>query len=152
MKLRSGVQSRLLCDYFWSYMCNIFISVLCRFYLQPDMRCGLLRFTDELVRIYSVPGTGLRPTVDRLIAPWAAIESSWQRPPGMLRSECPEPNPGNILLSPAPGEQFDLTVQLADQLLNYVYDTVYLDVDPGDSGVPGALLQFNGLQFGIRER
>ncbi len=117
------------------------------------MRCGLLNFTNELATlIYSVPGTGLRPTVDRLIVPWAAIESSWQQPPGTKRSECPESDPGNILLSPAPGEQFDLTVQLADQLLNFVFDTVYLEVDPGESGVPGALLQFNGLQFGIRER
>lgn len=43
-------------------------------------------------------------------------------------SVCFSSDAGNLLLSPAPGEMFDLTVQLADQLLNYITGTVYLEV------------------------
>ena len=121
------------------------------------MRCGLLSFADELDDIYSIPGTGLRPIVADLIAPWAAITADWTRPPEFERLQCPEPDPGNLVLSPAPGEEFDLTVQLANQLLNFAYDTVYLVVEtppdgPTPSPAPGALLQFNGLQYGIGDR
>ena len=112
------------------------------------MRCGLLNLTSELSFTYALPGTGLRPTIDKLIAPWSAIDTNYLKPPEVLRSQCPEPNPGNLVLSPAPGEQFDLTVQLADQLLNFVSDTVYVTVEEP----PGALIQLNGLQFGISER
>jgi hypothetical protein len=114
------------------------------------MRCGLLNLTTELSYIYGVPGTGIRPTVDKLIVPWAGIETTWQLPPQRNRKLCPEPDPGNLVLSPAPGEQFDLTIQLGDQLLNYVFDTIYFVVE--NNSYPGVLVQFNGLQYGIGER
>ena len=117
------------------------------------MTCGLVELAKELDTTYSVPGTGLRPTIDKLITPWGAVGANSDLPPGQARSECPEPDPGNLVLSPAPGEQFDLTVQLADQILNYVFDTVFVLVDFSfTDAVPGALLQFNGLQFGVGDR
>ena len=74
-------------------------------------------------------------------------------PPGESRQQCPEPDPGNLVLSPAPGEQFDISILLADQLLNYVSDTVFMQVEgKDDSSSVEALLQLNGLQFGVRER
>lgn len=102
--------------------------------------------------IYSHPGIGLRPTTNELIAPWAAIDASWMNPPGSSREQCSEPNPGNLVLSPAPGEQFDLSIQLADQLLNYVSDTVYMLVEGKNGGEVETLMQLNGLQYGIGDR
>lgn len=66
--------------------------------------------------------------------------------------QCSEPNPGNLILSPAPGEQFDLSVQLADQLLNYVYGTIFMVVEGREGGEVEALVQLNGLQYGIKDR
>ena len=66
--------------------------------------------------------------MDKLLAPWASLDGSWQQPPGTLRQMCKESNPGNVILSPAPGEQFDLTIQVADQLLNYISTTLYMQV------------------------
>ena len=91
--------------------------------------------------------------MDELIAPWAAIATDWMEPPRLERAQCPESDPGNLILSPAPGEQFDLTIQLADQLLNYVFDTIFVEMDFNFTGSPpGALVQFNGLQYGIGDR
>lgn len=73
-------------------------------------------------------------------------------PPGRLRAQCSEPNPGSLVLSPAPGEQFDLSIQLADQLLNFVSDTVYMLVEGRREGEAEALMQLNGLQYGIGDR
>ncbi len=126
------------------------LSSCLRFYLHPDMRCGLLNLTQELSNIYASPGIGLRPTIDKLIAPWAAIETTWMLPTGTWRSLCPESDPSRLVLSPAPGEEFDLTVQMGDQLLNYVFDRVYFVVE--NDSFPGVLIHFNGLQYGIGER
>ena len=123
-----------------------------RFYRHPDMECGLREFNNELRgSVFNKPGTGLPPNISKLISPWAAIDSTWMQPPEVTRSQCPEPDPGNLVLSPAPGEQFDLTVQLADHLLNYVYYNLYLSVTYVP-GTPSALIQYNGLQYGIEDR
>ncbi len=114
------------------------------------MRCGLLALTDELDTLYNIPGTGLRPSVNRLVVPWGSIVTNWMEPPTSRRAGCQEPNPSNLVLSPAPGEQFDLKIELSDQLLNYAYDTVQVAV-ASDSNYE-VLLQFNGLQYGIGDR
>ena len=59
---------------------------------------------------------------------------------------------GGLIISPAPGEMFDLTVQLADQLLNIITDTVYLQVNYQPEVPPGVLLQLNGIQHAYTER
>ena len=59
---------------------------------------------------------------------------------------------GALTLSPAPGEEFDLTIQLADQLLNYISGTVYLEVDHEPELPPGVLLQLNGIQYAYIDR
>lgn len=68
------------------------------------------------------------PTVDKLLVPWTSLDGSWTQPVGELRQTCEEVNPGNLFLSPAPGEQFDLTIQVADQLLNYIGTNIYIQV------------------------
>lgn len=109
--------------------------------------------TEELRDIYGMPGIGLRPTTDNLVAPWASIDASWMNPPKEDRRQCPEPNPGNIYLSPSPGEEFDVSILLADQLLNYISDTVYMQVTELDNVHQiEALIQLNGLQYGVGER
>ena len=122
-----------------------------RFYAHPDLQCALRNFDHELGRFYS-PGTGLRPTLDKLITPWAGIETSWMQEPGSLRLLCNESIPGNLYLSPAPGEQFDLTIQLADQLLSYVASTIYLEVEHEVDEPPGVLIQLNGIQYAYNDR
>lgn len=59
---------------------------------------------------------------------------------------------GSITLSPAPGEEFDLTIQLADELLNYNVETVYLEIDHMPGMSPGVLIQINGIQWAYNER
>ena len=59
---------------------------------------------------------------------------------------------GALTLSPAPGEEFDLTIQLADQLLNYISGSVYLEVDHEPEVPPGVLLQLNGIQYAYTDR
>ena len=122
-----------------------------RFYTHPDLQCALHNFDHELGRFYS-PGTGLRPTLDKLITPWAGIETSWMQEPGSLRLLCNESIPGNLYLSPAPGEQFDLTIQLADQLLSYVASTIYLEVEHEVDEPLGVLIQLNGIQYAYNDR
>ena len=126
-----------------------YILFTCRFYLHRDLTCGILNLTRELQNIYSRPGIGLRPITNELFTPWAAIDASWMDPPESKRAQCPEPIPGNLVLSPAPGEQFDLSVQLADQLLNYVFATVFMQVEGREEREVEALMQLNGLQYGI---
>lgn len=103
------------------------------------------------------PGAALRPTVDKMVTPWAGIEASWTLTPSTKRLQCSEEGeeevPGLLYLSPAPGEQFDLTVQLADQLLNYVSATIYVEVEhEGVTTPPGVLLQLNGIQYAYTDR
>ena len=59
---------------------------------------------------------------------------------------------GSLTLSPAPGEKFDLTVQLADQLLNYITATIFLEIDHEPGVSPGALIQLNGIQWAYNDR
>ena len=123
-----------------------------RFYTHPDLECALRNFHRELALYNYPPGTGLRPTLDKLIAPWAGIETSWTQEPGSLRLLCNETNPGNLFLSPAPGEEFDLTIQLVDLLLGYVTSTVYLEVEHEVNEPPGVLIQLNGIQYSYSDR
>ena len=95
--------------------------------------------------------------MDKLITPWAGIETSWTLASGARRQRCGEKGeeevPGGIHLAPAPGEQFDLTVQLADQLLNYVSSTIYVEVEhAGVTTPPGVLIQLNGIQYSFTDR
>ena len=74
-------------------------------------------------------GQALHPTIDKLLAPWTSLDGSWLQPPGPSRCRnCEEINPGNLFLSPAPGEEFDLTIQVADQLLNFISANIYIQV------------------------
>ena len=73
-------------------------------------------------------GQALRPTVGKLLAPWTSLDDSWMQPASTSRRECEEMDPGNLFLSPAPGEEFDLTIQVADQLLNFISSTIYVQV------------------------
>ena len=107
-------------------------------------------------RLYG-PGAALRPTVDKMVTPWAGIEASWTLTPGTKRLQCSEDGregvPGQLYLSPAPGEQFDLTVQLADQLLNYVSATIYVEVEHESvTTPPDVLIQLNGIQYSYTDR
>ena len=124
----------------------------CSIYLQPDIQCGLKTMDVQLSQIYGSPGTGFRPTMDKLIYPWAGIEASWTLTPDSIREQCVEANPGNIYLSPAPGEEFDLTVQLADQFQNYISTTVYMEIEYDQEQPPGVLIQLNGLQYSFNDR
>lgn len=95
--------------------------------------------------------------MDKLITPWAGIETSWTLAEGTQRQQCGEQGeeevPGELHLAPAPGEQFDLTVQLADQLLNYVSATIYVEVEhAGVTTPPGVLIQLNGIQYSFTDR
>ena len=72
------------------------------------------------------PGVGLGPTTDRLFLPWSGIAGSWNS--DTIWTQCPEPEPAQLVLSPAPGEMFDLTVQVTDQLLTATSANVYLQV------------------------
>jgi len=96
-----------------------------RFRSHPDLQCGYKKILSEKRGGF---GQILQPTVDKLLAPWASLDGSWEQPPGLLRLTCEETNPGNLVLSPAPGEQFDLTIQVADQLLNYISTNLYVQV------------------------
>ena len=127
------------------------MSLFFRFYTHPDLQCALRTFDRELNDFYP-PGTGLQPTLDKLITPWAGIETSWTQNPNSLRLQCNESIPGNLYLSPAPGEQFDLTIQLADQLLGYVTSTIYLEVEHEVGEPPGVLIQLNGIQYAYDDR
>jgi hypothetical protein len=91
------------------------------------------------------PGYGLHPIVDHFIVPWAGIDRKWDDPVDSSVQACMEPNASNILLSPAPGEQFDITIQVLDQMLNLAGSTASLKVS---ADKPGVLLQANGLQYG----
>lgn len=123
----------------------------CRFFQLPSLQCGLSSlFHNDLSAIYT-PGTALRPPVSKLYTPWASIGASWTLAPGSIRSACQESNPGSLVLSPAPGEEFDITIQLADQLLNYVSSTIFLDV-VHEAETPAVLLQLNGIQYAYSDR
>lgn len=135
------------------------------------LRCGI----DEMIREfvpYQGPGGGLHPTVDKLILPWAGISPlAWNMRPGKLRLACPESSPGKtgnknryhlslsfsfftgaLVLSPAPGEMFDITVQLSDQLLNYITGTIYIEIDHEPAQPPPVLIQLNGIQYSYTDR
>ena len=127
------------------------MSSFFRVYLQSGIQCGLEHMDRQLQSIYS-PGTGFRPTVDKLIYPWAGIEATWTLTPDYLRRQCEEADPGNLHLSPAPGEQFDLTIQLADQFLNYISSTIYMELEYELDQPPGVLIQLNGLQYTYIDR
>ena len=127
------------------------IVIFCSVYLQSELQCGLQRMNDQLGTIYR-PGTGFPPTVDKLIYPWAGIEATWTLTPNSLRRQCEEADPANLHLSPAPGEQFDLTIQLADQFLNYISSTIYMELDYEFDQPPGVLIQLNGLQYSYIDR
>ena len=129
---------------------------VCRFHAHPGLECSLTKELSEMSRYYG-PGAALMPTVDKLITPWAGIETSWTLTPGLQREQCGEQGeevvPGQIHLAPAPGEQFDLTVQLADQLLNYVSTSIYMEVEHASvTTPPGVLLQLNGIQYSFNDR
>ena len=99
-----------------------------RFRNHPDLQCGYEEILSEL-KLKAGFGLVLNPTVDKLLAPWASLDGSWEQPPGPARlRKCEEVNPGNLMLSPAPGEQFDLTIQVADQILNYISTNLYVQV------------------------
>lgn len=119
---------------------------------QPDIQCGLKTMDDQLRNIYGIPGTGFRPTMDKLIYPWVSIEASWTLTPSREREQCEEVDPARLYLSPAPGEQFDLTIQLADQFQNYISTTVYMELQYDLDQPPGVLIQLNGLQYAYNER
>jgi len=138
------------CFYYYSVV--VVVVVVVRFLGNSDLNCSIMALTGELKYIYRLPGSGLRPTTDNLIAPWASIDASWMNSPGEERQQCPEPDPGNLVLSPAPGEQFDISILLADQLLNYVSETIFMQVEGMGGSTVAALLQLNGLQFGVSER
>ena len=121
-------------------------------YFQPDLQCGLDSLDSQLSSIYGNPGTGFRPTMDKFIYPWAGIEASWTLTPDSIRAECAEPDPGNLFLSPAPGEQFDLTIQLSDQFQNYISNTIYMELEHDLDQPPGVLIQLNGLQYSFIDR
>jgi len=101
------------------------VSICFRFRNHKDLQCGYEKILSEKRAGF---GQVLQPTVNKLLAPWTSLDGSWQQPPGPSRLTCPETNPGNLILSPAPGEQFDLTIQVADQLLNYVSANLYIQV------------------------
>ena len=94
------------------------------FYTLPELQDGLQQVLSELDR-FSGPGAQLHPTVDKLILPWSGIETSWSQASSLFDKTS---NPGQLLLSPAPGEEFDLTIQMGDQLLNFITATVYVEV------------------------
>jgi hypothetical protein len=126
------------------------------FYAHPGLSCSLKAQLREMDRLYG-PGAALRPTVDKMVTPWAGIEASWTLTPGTKRLQCSEDGregvPGQLYLSPAPGEQFDLTVQLADQLLNYVSATIYVEVEHESvTTPPDVLIQLNGIQYSYTDR
>ena len=132
------------------------MCLFCRFYAHPGLSCSLKAQLTELNRLYG-PGAALRPTVDKMVTPWAGVEASWTLTPGTTRLQCgvdgEEEVPGQLYLSPAPGEQFDLTVQLADQLLNYVSATIYVEVEHASvTTPPGVLIQLNGIQYAFTDR
>ena len=74
-----------------------------------------------------VQGKGLHITLDQLLYPWAGVDESSEQFAGETDS-CPEANIADLVLSPASGEEFDLTVQMFDQLLNIAVDTATLTV------------------------
>ena len=102
------------------YVCSF------RFRNHTDLQCAYEEILNEIeVRF----GQALKPTVDKLLAPWTSLDGSWTQPPkAVRRQECVEVNPGNLFLSPAPGEEFDLTIQVADQLLNFISSNIYIQV------------------------
>lgn len=131
---------------------NVLYPSTYRVYLQPDLQCGLKSMDEQLQFVYNTPGTGFRPTMDKLIYPWAGIEASWTLTPDDTRQLCEEPDVANIYLSPAPGEQFDLTIQLADQFQNYISNTIYMELEHDLETPPGVLIQLNGLQYTYNDR
>lgn len=96
-----------------------------RFRNHSDLQCGYEEILSEIPVGF---GQVLRPTVDKLLAPWTSLDGSWTQPAETSRRKCEEMDPGNLFLSPAPGEEFDLTVQVADQLLNFISSTIYVQV------------------------
>lgn len=151
----------------WTYQ-FLFIS----FIDLPELQCSLSQFIGEQGR-FIAPGSELHPPINRLILPWSGIDSSWQQTVSDLREDCFESVPGSLVLSPAPGEKFDLTIQLSDQLLNYVTQTVYIEVcivehlnvaayyhstlllfkiDHDPLKPPGVLIQLHGIQYAYTDR
>ena len=101
----------------------LFVILILRFLEHPDLKCGLQRLTATFPR-----GFGLFPTMDQLLRPWAGVNSAWDHKSSQLLEMCPESTVSQILLSPASGEQFDITIQLLDQLLNLATASVTLQV------------------------
>ena len=111
--------------YLQIYVC-MHKTFYCRFRNHTDLQCAYERILSEIPVGF---GQALNPTVDKLLAPWTSLDGSWLQPAGTLRrNDCEEINPGNLFLSPAPGEEFDLTIQVADQLLNYISANIYIQV------------------------
>ena len=101
----------------------LFVILILRFLEHPDLKCGLQRLTATFPR-----GFGLFPTMDQLLRPWVGVNSAWDHKSSQLLEMCPESTVSQILLSPASGEQFDITIQLLDQLLNLATASVTLQV------------------------
>ena len=104
----------------------ILFSYVCRFLEHADLQCALQSILSS--EFPFLPGYGLHPIVDHLIVPWAGIIRQWDDPGNSRRQACVEPNVSSILLSPAPGEQFDITIQVLDQMLNLAGSTAILQV------------------------
>ena len=47
---------------------------------------------------------------------------------------------------------FDITVQLSDQLLNYITGTIYIEIDHEPAQPPPVLIQLNGIQYSYTDR
>ena len=148
-----------------------------------ELSCSVEAIISEINENFVPGHGMFHPLAHQLILPWAEIGMSWMLEPGQRRLQCLEPNPGttsnlftdalmiiislcslelfiyfylflgSLLLSPAPGEKFDLTIQLADQLLNLIASsTVFLEVDHQQGQSPGALIQLNGIQWAYNDR
>ena len=99
------------------------LFLIFRFLDHPNLKCGLQKLASAFPR-----GFGLFPTKDQLLRPWAGVDSAWNIESSQLLEMCPEPIVSHILLSPASGEQFDITIQLLDQMLNLATASVILQV------------------------
>lgn len=106
-------------------MCGFYFKYFNRFRYHPDLQHAYEYILDEFQPAF---GQALKPTVDKLFTPWISLDGSWMQPAGTSRSTSEEVNPGNLLISPAPGEEFDLTIQVADQLLNFISGNIYIQV------------------------
>jgi predicted outer membrane repeat protein len=122
------------------------------FFGLSQLVCGVEAIKQNELSLLAGPGGALTPPPNNLVLPWAGIGISWTANPGNERSQCIEQVPSNLILSPSPGEAFGLTIQLADQLLNFITGTVFIQVNSNGVEPPGVLLQLNGLQYAYTDR